>query len=735
MVHITTPIPLNEDGSVNIESWIAKLNLTADAIPLIKDACQFACLTGEDQFTIYQTTTLLQGLETAEILNELQMDSESLAAAIIYSTIEHTDLTYDDIVKQMGKNIAQLVKNIQQMSLINKIPQTATPQNKQQIDNIRKMLLTIVRDVRVVVIKLAERLFIMRALRHCDNEMQRHVAQTTMTIFAPLANRLGLHHLKWQLEDLSFNYLEPIIYKDIAKKLAERRADRDQRVKKIISILNSKLQAAHISADVHGRAKHIYSIRRKMLHKNINLTQIYDTIAVRVLVNTIKECYEVLGIVHETWQPIPAEFDDYISAPKANGYQSIHTAVIDNDDHKNFEVQIRTQKMHEDSEKGVAAHWKYKEGTKQQTSYEEKINWLRDLLEWQKEMARDAELPQQLEKNIFEDQVYVFTPTGQIIDLPAGATPLDFAYQIHTEIGHRCKGVKVNRKIVPLTYKLKTGDQIEVLTSKTNNPSRDWLITQRGYLKTPGARAKVLQWFKQQGHTTYIEEGKNILERELQKLDISEPNLTKIAKMLNFKSTELMYAALGSNSIRPAKIINLICKEQELSLIPKAEEKIETIKPKQIITGKNDITIQEVGDLLSRIAKCCKPVPGDKIVGYITRGHGVTIHRHTCNYLNNLQLTHPDRIIAVTWNYNKQQSHPVDLEILAHDRAGIARDITSILANEQINITNLNFAVNKKANALKCFLTIIINNIDLLEKIIAQLSQIPNIYSVKRAEK
>jgi GTP pyrophosphokinase len=729
MVHIKTPTPLNNDGSVDIDAWIKQLNTSSQSAPLIKDACQLARVTGEDQPVKYGTTCFLQGLEIAEILNELQFDKESIAAAIVYSTVKYTDLTIEDIEEQLGEKIARLIKSLQQMSIISKLSEKIDPHSRQQLDNIRKMLLTMVRDVRVVVIKLAERLFIMRSLRHQNENVQRDFAQITMDIFAPLANRLGLHQIKWELEDLAFSYLESKTYKEIAKHLDERRTDRDNRIKRIVETLNENLNKTHIKADVQGRAKHIYSIKRKMQRKNVDFSQIYDATAVRVLVNTTDECYSALSIAHELWKSIPEEFDDYINAPKPNGYQSIHTAVI-GPANKNFEIQIRTHKMHEESEKGVAAHWMYKEGKPKQLDYEEKIVWLRNLLDWQKELTHDASLPDELEKSIFEERIYVFTPAGDIIDLPAGSTPLDFAYHIHSEVGHRCRGAKINTKIVPLTYQLKTGDQVEVLTAKNSNPSRDWLITQRGYLKTSTARAKVLQWFKHQDFETHVANGRDTLERELQRLGIDKVNLSEIATKLNYKSADLMLAAFGNNNLRLAQITNLIHAELESSLPTKPE--IPTTTTIKEVSGKDHITVQGVGNLLSRLAKCCKPVPGDPIIGYITQGQGVTVHHRDCKNIIYADTTSPDRLIEVQWNDSSQKTYPVDIEIIAYDRQGLVRDITVTMANEKINILNLNFSINKTNNNAKVILTIAISDLSSLSKILDHINQIPNIHSIKR---
>jgi GTP pyrophosphokinase len=468
-----------------------------------------------------------------------------------------------------------------------------------------------------------------------------------------------------------------------------------------------------------------------MQRKNVDLSQIYDAIAVRILVQTVQDCYATLSIVQEYFQSIPEEFDDYIATPKSNGYQSIHLALL-NENHKTFEVQIRTHQMHKLSEQGVAAHWMYKEGKQEKSSYEQKIAWLRNLLEWQKELTRDRSLPAQLEKDLFEDRVYVFTPLGDIIDLINGATPLDFAYCIHTDLGHRCHGAKVNRKIVPLTYQLKTGDQVEILTSNRNKPSRDWLLLQRGYLKTSTARVKVLQWFKQQDYSRHITEGKALLERELQRLNIINVNFGDIAIKLQFKSTEMMFAALGRGDLRLSQVLSVIHSKFEPHLFKSREEEIVVKKVLKQLKDKGNVTIFGVEHLLSHIARCCKPIPGDPIVGYITQTRGVAIHHKDCKNIFHTRSDHKNRLVEVEWQDQSKENYFVDIEVLAYKRHGLIRDINMVLSNNKIDITNFNTFFNKSRNESKIVLTVVLSDIELLSKILDHISQIPNVSEVKR---
>jgi len=559
-------------------------------------------------------------------------------------------------------------------------------------------------------------------------DRQRRIARETMDIFAPLANRLGIWQMKWELEDLAFRYLEPAAYRQTAGLLAERRVDREAYIGRFVATLAAELDKSGIAAEVTGRPKHIYSIWRKMQNKGRDFERISDVRAVRVLVNDIRDCYAALGVVHSLWQHIPGEFDDYIATPKENNYRSIHTAVI-GPEGKTVEVQIRTHDMHNQSELGVAAHWRYKEGARADKSYDAKIAWLRSLLEWKDEIAEAADFVDQFKSEVFSERVYVFTPKGNIVDLPAGATPLDFAYDIHTDVGHRCRGARVNGQMAPLTYALKTGDRVEVLTVKQGGPSRDWLSPHLGYLHTSKARTRVSHWFRDQNYETSVAQGRAALEREFHRLGISDVNYEKLTQRFEYSRVDDFLAAAGRGDVKPAQIMAAVqeftgqtLKEAQPVVVPRAP-----VAPRPPAS----ITIQGVGNLLTRMAKCCNPVPGDPIVGFITRGQGVTIHRQNCPNALRHHDEHDERLIEVSWGVDTGQTYPVEVEILAYDRAGLLRDITSLLLNEKINVLGVSTVTDKQQVAHMTF-TLDVPNIEILSRILALLDQIPNVTEVRR---
>jgi len=723
MVTIAKELPRLDDHDIDVEKWLNRINDGKPVNNLVREAAFLSRLTGEDQLTPHQTNCFEESLYIAEIIAQLKMGHDAIAAALLFNAVEYTELTLEDINEQLGRDVAALIVNTQAIQSITNVEHATT---HKQIDNIRKMLLAMVRDVRAVIIKLAERACVMRAVHTSTDLEQQRIAHETMAVYAPLANRLGINELKWELEDLAYSIIEQDTYKKIAKSLDERRLEREERVERIIKTTEQALKERGIVGQVTGRAKHIYSIHKKMMRKKVDFSEIYDAIAVRILVPEIEHCYQILSFAHENWTPIQKEFDDYISTPKANGYQSIHTAVSDKNG-KYFEIQIRTFKMHEESEMGMAAHWVYKEG-KTASGYEEKIKWLRQLLDWQKEVTTDKQLPRELEKNVFQDRVYVFTPDGEIIDLPNGATPLDFAYHIHTELGHRCRGARVNEKMVQLIYTLKLGDIVEVLTIKQGHPSRDWIIPQRGYLKTARARAKVLSWFKTQELNKHEETGKQIIEKEFGRLNLDIPNYEKIANELHYTHADIMLAALGRGDLKLSQILNLVQEKK-----PEKPELTEIKPTKKTSTKKqNAVSIYGVGDLLTHMAQCCNPLPGDNIIGYITQGHGVTIHRRDCNNALHLQQESEQRMIEVEWNDAGEQLYQVAIDIDAYDRSGLLSDITQLMLNNKISIHSLTTSTDKKKHFAKIKLTIEISNLDKLSHILEKINQIPNIKSVKR---
>jgi len=625
------------------------------------------------------TDCLVEGIGIATILHEIGLDNEGLASAIIYPSLKAQEIHLDSVQDVLGENSSKLLKDVLQMGALGKL-QHLEDRKSHQLENLRKMLLAMVADVRAVLVILAERLWLMR------KKPSIIFSQETLDVYAPLANRLGVGQLKWELEDLCLRYLKPDEYKKIAAWLASKREERENYIQKVIKELNVVLNSANIHHfEVTGRVKHIYSIYKKMLKKKGNLDDIYDISAVRILVETITDCYTALGIVQEKWEQISKEFDDYIANPKPNGYRSIHTALI-GPDKKIVEVQIRTKQMHQESELGVAAHWKYKEGAaSKQSDYESKIAWLREIMAWQREITKNSHAEEPSEKKIsqkdlFADRVYVFTPTGDIIDLPQGSTPLDFAYHIHSEVGHRCKGAKISGSIVPLTYHLQTGEQVEILTAKLAKPSRDWMNPNTGYLKTARARNKVQHWFKVQE------------EQSQEEIIIPKEKL-------------------------PVDVI-----PTELPILKKASLK----------KSVQDIQILGVGHLLTQMAGCCRPLPGEDIIGYITQGKGVSIHKKNCKNITHINPTGKIRLIEVAWGETTSNVYPVDIQIIAYDRHGLLRDITAFFATEKINMLGIQTFTDKNSQEAHIKTTIEILSLDKLQKIIAHLKQIPNVLNVFR---
>jgi len=729
-----TPIAASEAPETGaLEDWLASVlpGRPEAEKEILRRAVSFASRAHAGQRRISGEPYVQHTLAVARTLADLGLDHETLAAAILHDVVEDTGVSLEDLKQEFGPRIAELVDGVTKMKVIQEFqsqPEGSRHEHA-QAESLRKMLLAMAEDVRVVLIKLADRLHNMRTLGVLPEDKQRRIARETMDIFAPLANRLGIWQMKWELEDLAFRYLEPATYKRIAGLLAERRVDREAYIEQFVATLARELEKSGIAAEVSGRPKHIYSIWRKMQRKGKDFERISDVRAVRVLVKDIRDCYAALGTVHSLWQHIPGEFDDYIATPKENNYRSIHTAVI-GPEGKTVEVQIRTHDMHNQSELGVAAHWRYKEGARVDKSYDAKIAWLRSLLEWKDEIAEAADFVDQFKSEVFSERVYVFTPKGNIVDLPAGATPLDFAYDIHTDVGHRCRGAKVNGQMVPLTHPLKTGDRVEVLTVKQGGPSRDWLSPHLGYLHTSKARTRVSHWFRDQNHETSVAEGRAALEREFHRLGIGDVNYEKLAQRFDYHRPEDFLAATGRGDIKPAQIMAAV---QEFTGQPLKEAQ-PVVTPRAPVSAPRQpasVTIQGVGNLLTRMAKCCNPVPGDPIVGFITRGQGVTIHRQSCPNALRHHDEHDERLIEVNWGADTGQAYPVDVEILAYDRAGLLRDITSLLANEKVNVLGVSTVTDKQQVAHMTF-TLDIPNIEILSRILALLDQIPNVSEVRR---
>ncbi len=646
------------------QSWLAALAATfAPAeVEVIRQACELAEPLYAGQVELTGTPLMRHALGAASILADMNMDYETVAATVLHAVPEYLGDWAETLETRFGSNVKMLVEGISRMEQIQQFSEMPSHGKKdkdeaaQQIESLRKMLLAMVQDIRVVLIKLAERTQTLRCLSGADEDQQKLIARETHSIFAPLANRLGVWQLKWELEDLSVRYLEPELYKKVAKLLDERRVDREQYIADVVSRLKQALSAAGVPAEVTGRPKHIYSIINKMKRKQVEFGELYDVRAVRILVDDsladgssvdgIRACYTALGLVHELWPPIESEFDDYIAHPKSNNYRSLHTAVI-GPRGLALEVQIRTREMHQHSELGVAAHWRYKEGRKTDTGFDEKIAWLRQILEWKEELAGKGELQEQFKNELFHDQVYVLTPQGKVIDLPKGATPVDFAYSLHTDLGHRTRGAKVDGSIVPLNYKLQNGQRVEILTVKQGTPSRDWINPSLGFLQSSSARAKVRAWFRSQNYDESVTQGRGQLDRELHRLGITSINQEKLAQRMHFNKLDDLLAAIGRNEITLHRIAVAIQEELPTKVIELAKPK--AFRPPAERTTKADITVGGVNNLMTRLAKCCNPVQGDAIVGYVTRDRGITIHREDCAFMLHLTESRRDRILTAQW--------------------------------------------------------------------------------------
>ena len=741
MVQVRAEHPTNRDGSVNLDAWMTRIQarVPLPTPALLKDACVWAeeleqAAIAAEHIWAEGTSSYRTGLEMAEILADLKLDQESLVAAVIYRAVREGKTTLAAVEKRLGTAVAMLVDGVQRMAAISvsQNPAKATVFNSQsQVETLRKMLVTMIDDVRVALIKLAERTCAIRAVKDAPDAKRYRVAREVFDVYAPLAHRLGIGHIKWELEDLSFRYLEPVQYKQIAKLLDERRLDRQVYIDEVMSQLRSELEDAGIHADITGRAKHIYSIWRKMQRKGIEFSQVYDVRAVRILVPQVRDCYTALGIVHSLWRHIPNEFDDYIANPKENGYRSLHTAVI-GPEGKVLEVQIRTQAMHEEAELGVCAHWRYK-GTDvgaSSNAYEDKIAWLRQVLEWHEEMGDIGGLADQLRVDFEPDRIYLFTPDGHVLDVPKGATPLDFAYRVHTEIGHSCRGAKVNGRIVPLNYVLQTGEQVEIITGKHSSPSRDWLNSNLGYVNTSRARAKIQHWFKLQAREQNVQAGKLMLERELTRLALNGADYAQLIDRLGIRSQEDLFAAVGSGDMRLAHVVNVA---QQLVEPDRHTEQLELIPKRPSKAGRrSDVYIQGVGNLLTQLAGCCQPVPGDPIIGYITLGRGVTVHRADCATAMQLQDRDSDRLIEGNWGGKPVQMYPVEIYIRAYDRAGLLRDVSQLLANEKINVLEVSTRTSKDDNCASMLLTIEIPTLSQLGRLLGRIGQLPNIIEARR---
>jgi GTP pyrophosphokinase len=738
MVKVREEHPQKDDGSVDIERWLARFPAEADFdMAALRHACELSFQAEKKAIEISDkawdetTSSFRIGLEMADILADLHLDQDTLIAAILYRAVREEKLSINTLAEYFGESIVNLIEGVMRMAAMSRLVVSDSPvlgQAEAQKDNIRKMLISLVDDVRVALIKLAERTCAIRIVK--NNPAKRYrVAREVNDIYAPLAHRLGIGHIKWELEDLSFRYLHAGAYKKIAKLLDEKRLVRQRYIDQVINNFDAILKRNGIQADITGRAKHIYSIWRKMQRKGIGFSQVYDIRAVRVLVPEVKDCYAALGLVHGLWRNIPNEFDDYIANPKNNGYRSLHTAVI-GPEGKVLEVQIRTFEMDEEAEFGVCAHWRYKGSDRQGgNSYEEKIAWLRQVLDWHEETgAGPKEMAEHFSRS--QDRVYVFTPEGHVVNLAQGSTPLDFAYHVHTEVGHRCRGAKVNGRIVPLTYQLQTGEQVDIMTGKENAPKRDWLQSGLGYLKSSRARAKVQNWFKQQAKEENVAAGRALIEKLFKRLALNSLDYKLVSKYFGYQALEDMYASVGAGDITAIQIIKAAQHlfeenpEPALVVVPRKEQ--------QENVAQGGVVVRGVGNLMTHMAGCCKPILGDMIVGYVTQGRGVSIHRQDCAKLLQLQAHDHERIIEVNWGDTPAKVYAVDIVITAYDRSGLLRDVTTLLANAKIDVIAVNTQSEKDSNTANMKLTIEIPGLEALGSLLARITRLPNVISAER---
>lgn len=723
-------------AEASVAAWLESLSGTFTEVELdtIRHACELAEPLYADQFELTGAPLMQHALGAAAILVGMNMDADTVMAAILHAVPELMDDWAEIIELQFGSDVRTLVGGLSRLERIQHFSEMLDDKHEQkrsgdmqQAEALRQMLLAMVEDIRVVLIKLAERTQTLRCLSGADDEHQKLVAHETQSIFAPLANRLGVWQMKWELEDLSLRYLEPELYKKVAKLLDERRVDREQYIADVKQQLREALDKAGIKAEVSGRPKHIYSIINKMKRKQLEFSELYDVRAVRILVDDIKDCYAALSVVHELWQQIPSEFDDYIAHPKSNDYRSLHTAVH-GPRGLALEVQIRTYEMHQHSELGVAAHWRYKEGGKSDARFDAKITWLRQILEWKNEVADRGDMLQQFRSKLFHEQVYVLTPQGKVIDLPKGATPVDFAYTLHTGLGHRTRGAKVDGSIVPLNYKLQTGQRVEILTAKQGAPSRDWLNPALGYLQSKRAKAKVRHWFKYQDFDEDVAQGRSQLDRELHRHGADSLSQEKLAQRLHFDKLEEMLAAIGRGDVATRHLTQAI--QEECS--PRQESAAPAIVAKPVTerATPSDFLVEGVGNLMTRVAKCCKPVPPDEIVGYVTRDRGITVHRSDCPSMLRLGEQQRARLLKVQWGGSQSARYAAVIEVEADDRQGLLRDIGDLFVREKVNVSKVD-SQSRNLQARMRF-TVEVENTTQLDRLLMLLQQVAGVGAVHR---
>ena len=718
-------------ATFELAGWSESLHMSPVTFNKLQNAWQYS----QEKLEPSQYELMWDGIEMAEILYGLNMDDDSLVAAMLFPLVKGNIIDLVQVKEDFSNHVKNLVKGVLEMENIRQLSSNSA--SDLQIDNIRRMLLAMVDDFRCVVIKLAERITYLRTKNRYSEEDIVLAAKECSHVYAPLANRLGIGQLKWELEDYCFRALHPQCYRQIAKfDLGERRIDREKYIANFVADLTASLKEELDEVQVYGRPKHIYSIWKKMQKKNLRFDQLFDIRAVRVIVQKLEDCYTALSIIHTQYKHLPEHFDDYIAQPKPNGYQSIHTVVIGKSD-KPIEVQIRTQKMHDDAELGVAAHWKYKEGaTAGRSGYEEKIVWLRKLLAWQNDIADSGDVLDEMRSQVFDDRVYVFTPRGEVIDLPKDATPLDFAYAIHSEIGHRCIGAKVAGKIVPFTYNLKMGDQVEIITQKQPNPSRDWLNPNIGFVNTSKARSKIIAWFKKLDREKNIPIGREALEAEMTKLGLTHKQIETYAlPRYNLKQMDDLYAGIGGGDIKLNQLSHYL---QSRLIKPTAEQEDEAVlkqlnKNSHQKAQNGQVIIEGVGNLMHSIARCCQPIPGDPIVGYITQGRGISIHKADCEQLFELQSLNPTRVVEAQWGSYAGEGLSLTIRIIANDRNGLLRDVSAIMANEKVNVLSVASRIDAKRSLAIINMEIQMNNVAMLNKILARITLLDDVIEARRA--
>ncbi len=672
---------------------------------------------------------IIHPVRVAIILAGMQLDPETVAAALLHDVIEDTDISKDDLERDFGPRVATLVEGVTKLSRIHwtgdndNAEERANRESDRQAENLRKMFLAMADDVRVVLIKLADRLHNMRTLAAVPPASQQRIARETMDIYAPLANRLGIWHIKSELEDLAFRYLDPQGFQSVTRSLERRGTDRERYIQLVKDQITEALAAEGITADISGREKHIYSISKKMQRKDASFDEIYDVMGIRIIVDEKKDCYGALGVIHSLWRPIPSEFDDYIANPKESMYQSIHTAVLGPEGHP-IEIQIRTHEMHHISEYGIAAHWRYKEGRRVDANVEAKVAWLRQLMDWRDEVVDAQEFVESLKSDVFREMIYVFTPRGDIVELPAGATPVDFAYRIHTEVGHQCVGAKVNDQLVSLDYKLQNGQVIRIMTSKTKvGPSRDWLMPSSGYVTTASAREKIRQWFRRQERDENVAQGRDILERELRRIGIDAKTEDIAKHFTSYQRVDDFLAAVGYGAISPQQIATRLVENRE----PEVLAPPSTFEPLSPVA--TNLQVMGVGDLYTRLAACCKPVYGDEIVGYVTRGRGITVHRGDCHNMKNVD--EDGRKVQVSWGDQLARSYPVAVRLEAWDRVGLLRDVTALVADEKVNMLSVLTNVHDD-RTVTVLMTVEVDSVKQLSRVLQKLEAIRDVFDVRR---